>query len=317
MKAATTLALLFLALAKASAAALLGIEADTGKLYNISTRDASLSLIWNTGVLSLGALELAPNGFLYGFTTGASSTLYRLNLGTQSITPIGSLGIGIVFEGSLAFSPSGIAYGTNQNNSSSPNFFTINLATGAATIVGVLSGGSHDINGLLWRSDGMLVGLDRGTNSLLAIDPINGQTTIISSISDATVGGVGGMTFVDGIAYFSTGGPGGSIPGSNELFRFDPFSGQHTRVGSLGSQITGSGISGLASSEVPEPSTIGLLALSTIVFAGKKRLTIALQRTAPGRSGLSRPLLPPPPFRHHAAGAPALRVPPRSLSLGR
>ena len=65
----------------------------------------------------------------------------------------------------LAFAPNGTAYGTNGDSAAIPQLFTINLTTGAATVIGTLSGGDHDINGLAYRSDGMLIGLDRVTNS--------------------------------------------------------------------------------------------------------------------------------------------------------
>jgi hypothetical protein len=186
---------------------------------------------------------------MYRFTTGTTSAiLYRFDSTTYAPTAIGPLNppVGIVFEGGLAFSPGGIAYATNIGDSGSPRLFTINLNTGAATVIGTISGGSHDINGLAYRgSDGMLIGLDRVTNSLLLINPTTAVSSVLAPIS-ATVGAVGGMTVDNnGTGYFATGGADPSFPGSNQLFSFNLLTGQQTLIGTFPS-TDGPGISGLA-----------------------------------------------------------------------
>lgn len=40
---------------------------------------------------------------------------------------------------------------------------SLNLTSGTTTVLGTISG-NHDINGLIWRDDGKLVGLDNGLN---------------------------------------------------------------------------------------------------------------------------------------------------------
>ena len=52
---------------------LIGVHYQSGNLYSISTLDASLSLIGNTGVAKLGSLELAPDGYLMPLWTAATS----------------------------------------------------------------------------------------------------------------------------------------------------------------------------------------------------------------------------------------------------
>ncbi len=253
----------------AQASDLYGIDRDSGQLYSISTVDASLALVGNTYVSGFGSLEFAPDGRLFGITTGDSPLLYQINPNTAAATPVGPLNIGFVFEGGLAFSPNGTAYAVNQDGASSPRLFEVNLATGQATVIGVISGGSHDINGLGWRSDGRLVGLDRVSNSLLTIDP---ATAISSPIGHLTpvVGGVGGMAVISDSGYFNTSGPGGSISGSNELYSFNAFTGEYHLVGSFSPFITGSGIGGLAM--IPEPSTTLLGAVGAFSLALSRRL---------------------------------------------
>ena len=72
--------------APAHAATLLGVHFDSGELYEVSTANAALTVIGNTGVPHLAEIEFAPDGKLYGFTTGPSATLYRA-IGVGDIRP--------------------------------------------------------------------------------------------------------------------------------------------------------------------------------------------------------------------------------------
>jgi hypothetical protein len=248
---------------------LIGVHFDTGNVYRISTANATPTLVGSTGVTMLGGLERGPDGFLYGITAaGAGAHLYRINLTTFAATDIGPLNLNTVFEGALAFAPNGTAYGTNEGTSTNPQLFTVNLNTGAATIVGQISGGAHDVNGLAWGSDNMLVGLDRVTNALLRIDPTTAASSVIATVPPV-VGGAGGMTIVDGTAYFNTAGPATSIPGSNELWSFDLFTGASARIGSFAPTITGTGISGLAA--IPEPGCFAAGAGAVLLLSRRTR----------------------------------------------
>jgi hypothetical protein len=262
-----------LAPALAHAGPVFGVNLDNGNLYQVSTSNAALTLVGNTGVTNWADIQFAPNGTLYGFTTSGNPTptLYTINPVTAAATPIGPLGIGFVFEGALAFAPNGTAYGGNAGSSGADQLFTINLSTGQATSIGTLAG-SHDINGLVWRSDGKLIGLDRVTNSLLVIDPTTLAFSTLAAIGP-TVGGVGGMTIDGTTGFFSTSGPGGSIPGSNSLFSFDLFSGNISLVGSFAPTITsGNGISGIAAqpsaATVPEPASLTLVGIGAVGLLG-------------------------------------------------
>ncbi len=237
---------------------LLGIHFDTGAVYRISTTDASVTLLGSTGIEHFAGIDFGPDGLLYGFTAGEASVpvLYSINPANGfAATPIGPLGGQFIFEGSLVFAPDGRLLGVSHDGEKNPQLFTVNTSTGAATLIGTISAGFHDVNGLAWRSDGMLVGLDRVTNSLLAINPTTAASSIIA-VLDPVVGAVGGMAVVEDTAYFSTSGPGLPSPGTNGLYHFDLFTGEIDPVGSLGPEIMGTGISGLA---VPEPASLIIL----------------------------------------------------------
>jgi hypothetical protein len=152
-----------------------------------------------------------------------------------------------------------------MNFNDGPALFKINLDTAATTMVGIISGGGHDINGLAWRSDNMLVGLDRVTDSLLAINPSTAVSSVIATVS-APIGGTGGMATIGDSGYFAT----GNFNGSNSLYSLNLNSGAHTLIGSFAPTIAGVGISGLAL-VIPEPASVSLAALAIVPFFVRRR----------------------------------------------
>jgi len=260
----------------ASGPPLIGVEMNSGMLWRIERADAALTEIGPTGVTGLGALEFNPNdGFLYGVRFGdvADSALYRIAISPSltdvlSVDLIGGLGI-VCTEGGLAFDDNGTAYVLNGAGPT-PALAEIDLATGMVTDH-VFLDGHHDIGGLGWRSDGMLVGLDGTTDMLIAIDPATGHTDDIRSVGIASpVGSVGGMYLEGDVGYFATAGPEAYMPGTNGLYTFDPFG--VDPVQAVGASWTpghfdglqDAGISGLAI--VPEPATLSLLLLGGLAL---------------------------------------------------
>lgn len=248
---------------------LVAIDQDTTNLYAVSSSDATLTLIGATGIEVFGALEFRDaDGFLYGITTGVNSALYRINPNDASTTLIGSLGV-FTFEGGLAFDTDGNAYGVNGGTAAEPVLYQLDMETGAATLIATFAD-RHDFDGLGWHGDG-LIGLDRVTNALLSIDPVTAATSLIRTV-DPIVGGIGGMILNAEFGFFATAGSEARIPGSNELFTFDPKTGTHEVVGTFtvdGEPLPGSGISGLAI--IPEPATFLLLAVGCAGLLSRRR----------------------------------------------
>lgn len=252
-----------------------GIDYDSGDLYAINPDVTigdfvQMDIVGSTGIRGLGSLEYRPfNGFMYGFTTGSASKLYKINPETAATTLVGSLNIGFVFEGSLVIGDDGIAYGTNQGDAEEAKFFTVNLDTGAATIINQIGGLAHDVNGTAWRSDGRLVGIDREENSVIVFKPANGF--IVDRFAFApTIGEVGGMCVQDDVVYFNTSGPDSAMPGSNSLYTLDLFTGATDRIGSMELGFSaGTGCSGLAA--VPEPGTLIALGVGAFALAARRR----------------------------------------------
>ena len=138
------------------------------------------------------------------------------------------------------------------------------------TIVATMSGGQRDVNGLAWRSDGMLVGIERVSNSLVQIDPSTGAVSTIATFPAGVVdlGALGGMAATGDTGYFACGNVYSTIPGSNALFSFDLYTGDYQLIGAFDPAPTGLGIGGLA---VPEPGSLLLLALIASVVVGRRR----------------------------------------------
>ncbi len=253
--------------ARHATAQLFGISAD-GALVSINQSTAASTPV-GTGTYpalnSPGSLEWDPtHGAFLTLTVGNFPSLYRVNRLTGASTLVGPTGFQFVFEGGLQFSPDGILYATNGTNAASAQLLSVNPSTGAASIIGTMNSSTItpiDINGLAWRSDGVLIGLDRPSNSLVIINPDTAAVTALAPLT-ATVGNVGGMTnAVGNLGYF--------VNGSNELYSFDLFSGAATLVGT----IPGSNITGLAYIPVPAPAAASMVMLAAGLMRRRTRPT--------------------------------------------
>ena len=245
-----------------------------GNLYDVNTSTAALSFIGSTGIDRLSALEFAPDGTLYGFSAGPAANFYTINPTTGSASMVGPLGLSFAFEGGLAFG-NGVAYGVNGGDCWEAQLFQVDLATGATTVIGTMnpSGREIDINGLSWRNDGVLVGIDNYSGNFVTIDPVTGTIFGPEVNAGFTLGGIGGLAIDDpfhATGYMAT----GIIDnGTNSLYSFDQYAGTPGFIGSFGADVRADyGISGLAASPVPEPGTLGLFGLGLAgVVAGIRR----------------------------------------------
>jgi len=243
-RSAALLAATLLALPAHAGSGLIGIEASSNQVFQVDPlTGVVLPLGQITGVFtSLGGLDIAPDGFYYGKTIGSSPSLYRIDPVTFVATLVGSLTSSFRFEGGLAIAASGEAWGVNGSGASAAELLKIDLATGTSVVVGVM--GAADINGLLVRDDGQLLGIDRVSNSIVEIDPVTAAVTQLAPVTGG-VGAAGGLARLGSQIYGCTSGAGGS----NELFVVDPLTGATTVIGVLSGPVSSSGFYALGSAD--------------------------------------------------------------------
>lgn len=272
LKPIGTLCVLFTCMASARGMTLYGIHWDTGALYTINTSNAATAKVGDTRITHMGDIGLGQDGFLYGFSTGLTPALYKIDPSNAATTKLGDLRLEaneFLYEGSLWFTGNGQeALVSTILSGNRRSMFTIDFASKTAKNRVELNGDPTDING--WTDPdcgcGALTGLDRESNSFVEIDDATGAVTKKKKITPA-LGETGGMTTVGFSTFFVTGGPGGSIPGSNSLYRFVDSNTDPELIGALAG-IDGKGFSGIAA---PEPGSAAVLLLG-LAGAGLKRL---------------------------------------------
>lgn len=254
-----------------ASADLIGINYSSGQVFSISTADASVSLLGETRHGIMG-LDRASDGTLYAITDGLAGGLGTFDEQSWSLNMIGNLSAGFTSEGGLAFDSQGRAFGGNTLAGGGRAIFQIDLATGLAGERIVLSRSSIDLNGLSFRSDGVLVGIDRVTNELVTIDHSSGEVSTVASLISSGIGSVGGLAIDNGVGYYTTAGTVSGSEGDNSLYGIDLFTGEQWLVGELGDQAgAGFGIGALASASVPAPGAVGLIGIGGMVCMRRRR----------------------------------------------
>jgi RHS repeat-associated protein len=236
--------------------------ATTSKLYEIaeySSTPTAVSLV-DTGA-ALVHLAIDPRtqaAYAIGFVPGNShEDLFRLDLSTGTVTPIGPTGVDTLTG--LAFAPGGVLYAIG---SGSNNLETIDTTTGAATVafsLGSLSGlalAAKDDHTLFVAGAHLLL-VDPTTKKVIDVGAIAaGQMTSLAiDASDHLIGG---------LEPAGTGGP--------ELFAID----ESTATTKLIATIAGAGTAGLAGLAFSSPDIIPDSTRTTF------QITIAAGDAVPG-----------------------------------
>lgn len=135
---------------------------------------------------------------LYGASgNNVVSNLYTINPATGVSAVVGPIGYAVT---GLAYNSStGVMYGSTSSNSpvASNSIITINLTSGAGTLVGS-TGLSGPVADLAW-SGSVMYGWSEGTDDLVTINLATGAGTIVSDSGVGTSGD--SMSFVGGVLY--------------------------------------------------------------------------------------------------------------------
>ncbi|MEX0654603.1 MAG: hypothetical protein WD534_18650 [Phycisphaeraceae bacterium] len=173
-----------------------GIMRQTDELWQIRRSDAA--------VMSVVALDADirinpgrgfaahPNGTLYGIFSG--NQLRTINATTGVTTFVATI-TGATLE-AMDFAPDGTLYAAGDPTGHPSNrIYTVDIASGNASLIGTAGAGVVDIDTLTFAPDGYLYGVDTNTlegSSLYRFDPSDASTTLMGSL----VGGVNGIVAV-------------------------------------------------------------------------------------------------------------------------
>ena len=167
--------------------------ADTEDNTFLHTIDQSTGLITSTITMTfpmggdvLTALEFVGSTLYAGFTTedsGGPTFLTTVDIGTGIVSTVGATGVSSPLGGLAYDVATSVMYGISAGGSSA-ELFTIDLSTGAATSVGLVTIDGTSFGGttaLEFGPDGVLYALPNNNSSitghLLSIDPLTGAAT--------------------------------------------------------------------------------------------------------------------------------------------
>jgi hypothetical protein len=171
----------------------LAYDGSTGTLYLTSTSLDSLFTLdittltatlvgeyGDSGIVMHGLEWDSSTGTLYGASGGGTTAgnLYTVNTGTGFASFVGNSGL-TSFTNLGYNSGNGTMYATN---SGADSFYTMNVATGAATLVGPLLNSTNP-NGLAYNAaNGILYMVDNTTDNLYSMNLTTGEANIIGGL---------------------------------------------------------------------------------------------------------------------------------------
>lgn len=263
--------------AQVQAAALYAATASggPGELYIIDPSNGSV--IQDVGPLNdalgtnypITGLAFHPvTGVLYGSTgnnpQGTAARLVTIDPATALVTVVGSFNAGPVNSsgtpstmGDLDFDAAGNLYGVGTVGG--PQLYSINIATGQATVIGGTGLTSTTGGGLAIGADGTFYGTPTSSR-FGTYDSITGAYTNITNPAKPAGGGAYNALAFDenGVLFGMNSGPGAPPP--THLVTIDPVTGTVTDLGSSVAAMDAIAF------QVPEPGSLMLLLAGGAVF---------------------------------------------------
>jgi hypothetical protein len=219
----------------------------------------------------------------FGSTANAFSTI---DTATGAVTNIGTSNPSADAGGFTGFkydSTTGTAYASGTSCGSSSHLYTIDITTGASTLVGELTGMPCAIT-IAISPDGDMYGIDIVNDALFAIDKTNANATLIGSIGfNANYGQDADFDDATGILYYAAFN---ADTFTDEIRTVDLTSGATTLVGQIGAgfaQIVGLAIE-TAGGPCAQPQDLPWLSLSPLAGttppAGSSPVTASIDGSA-------------------------------------
>jgi hypothetical protein len=204
-----------------------GPEVNVGTAIQNQGLQAALASPGGVCATCVGAAE--PPIVIATDTQGNLATLSRR---TATLGTVGSVGVPGTFAGLTYDRGRGRSYGSRFNPQGPDELYTLNPDTGAATLIGPISGAA-DIQGLGFDPNtDSLYGVDQGSGQLFRIDIATGAATPIGAPSNPNVGALD----FDPVGSTLYGLEDNGLTGTR-LVRISTLTGQPTVVGVLGAGI--------------------------------------------------------------------------------
>lgn len=170
----------------------------------------------------------ATSTVLFGIDSDSNSLVIQNPPNDGTVTPVGPLGVDFEVNAGFDIAPgSGIAYAALFTGSLPSNLYTINLATGAATLVGALGGGGDAKRGLAFVTGPETVFGVTTSNNLVRFNS-NTPGTIIST---SPITGMQGGENMIAIDFRPATGQLYGLGSTSRIYRIDPANGAATAVG--------------------------------------------------------------------------------------
>ena len=167
----------------------------TRNIYLVNANGSVTSQFSNySGTASAAVAQRASDGVIFFITQVANGTVSTWNPATPATAPVqlGTTGASVPYIPRLAFSASGVLYGVDTDTA---NLYIINQSTGAATVVGALSGVPTNLGGDIgFGPDGILYMV--ASTTIYTVPLTGGAVTSLGAISGLNAGSaIVGMTF--------------------------------------------------------------------------------------------------------------------------